>query len=146
MLNFTADSQKYLSEGVYQRGLTLHGQHSPSPEQIPFSFCWLNVSLHSFLYLHCHCWEFAFMLILSVSGCTMSEKPEVLQFVIICFLPDTLSKSRSSGMHISLCSLLSYIWTTDPCYQLTRCLLNSCVAGNTLWNWGELNTVNCFIL
>lgn len=51
-----------------------------------FLFFWLNVSLCSFLYLHCHRLEFAFKLIASVNVCTMFEKPEVLQFIIISFV------------------------------------------------------------
>lgn len=85
MLSFSADSQKNLSEGVHQSGLTLHGQQSPT-EQIPFFFCWLNVPLCSFLYLHCHHLEFAFKLISSVNVRTRFEKPEVLQFIIISFV------------------------------------------------------------
>lgn len=104
VLSFSAESLRYLSEGVHHSGLTLHGQQSPTPEQVPFSFCWLNVSLCSFLYLHCHRLEFAFKLITSVNVCTMFEKPEVVQFFyyFFCFLPHILSKSKSQGTRISV--------------------------------------------
>lgn len=55
------------------------------PEQIPFSFSRLHISLRSFLYLRC-CLEFAFKIILSVNVCTMFEKPEVPQFIMISFV------------------------------------------------------------
>lgn len=63
-------------EGMYHSWLNLHDQLNSS-EQIPFSFCWLHISLSSFLCLPCHHLEFAFKIIPSVNVCIMFEKSEV---------------------------------------------------------------------
>lgn len=89
--------------------------------KIPFSFSWLDVPLFSFLYLYCHCLDFVFNLISSVNDRTKFEKPKVLQFIIISFVFSlTLSPSTDHRIslctHIFLCSLLSCIQTTGPCF------------------------------
>lgn len=104
-------------------------------------FAGLNVSLCSFLYLHCHHPEFAFKLISSVNVHTMLEKPEVLQFIIISFVFFLIfSPSPDHTGHTS--SSVAYCLTFEQLIPVFNSVLfNSCVAGSTLCSWGR---VNCF--